>query len=564
MSIFNQSISCKINTDTIDQEILEGLKNYTYREFLINNFLQNNGNSSRTEGDDTYYIIINRNENSIKLGSCEEHVRNKYCISEAADLYLYIHKYQNPQFKIPILGMEVFILSTTFNGQTIVSPISIDVCINYNIPINYISSVDINEEEINKYNPFSDYYNDDSLDSLTIYKRKKDYNGQNLSLCQTNTNFTLYNSTSKIVTCNGYILKTNFTKNVELLDKFILPEMPTEQIHSETTNIDIDEDNDTNIDSNKGIDTDENSILYNTSGIINNISEFINILIKNQNETTGDAASIFTGLLKAITDGSLSNLVNQVVDEESSMKIPVNNDMYELSTLKKQSEELTYVDLGDCEEKLRIKHGLGDQKLLILKVDHNVTGFKIPIIEYVILSENGRINIDLNECKDININLLIPVKLNTSMLYLYNPDNEFYNDICTQHTSDGGTDMTLFDRQDQYNIQNMSVCESGCEFKNYDETTGKVKCECPIKTEQNFYGIDPDKLLNKFKNVKQIINIMIVKCVKLVFSSDGLKKNIGSYIIIGITTVSIILTILFYKVGLVSFKNFINEIINKK
>ena len=340
--------------------------------------------------------------------------------------------------------------------------------------------------------------------------------------------------------------------------------MPTEQIHSETTNIDIDEDNDTNIDSNKGIDTDENSILYNTSGIINNISEFINILIKNQNETTGDAASIFTGLLKAITDGSLSNLVNQVVDEESSMKIPVNNDMYELSTLKKQSEELTYVDLGDCEEKLRIKHGLGDQKLLILKVDHNVTGFKIPIIEYVILSENGRINIDLNECKDININLLIPVKLNTSMLYLYNPDNEFYNDICTQHTSDGGTDMTLFDRQDQYNIQNMSVCESGCEFKNYDETTGKVKCECPIKTEHNFYGIDPDKLLNKFKNVKQIINIMIVKCVKLVFSSDGLKKNIGSYIIIGITTVSIILTILFYKVGLVSFKNFINEIINKK
>ena len=48
------------------------------------------------------------------------------------------------------------------------------------------------------------------------------------------------------------------------------------------------------------------------------------------------------------------------------------------------------------------------------------------------------------------------------------------------------------------------------------------------------------------------------------FSSDGLKKNIGNYIIIGITTVSIILTILFYKVGLVSFKNFINEIINKK
>ena len=147
---------------------------------------------------------------------------------------------------------------------------------------------------------------------------------------------------------------------------------------------------------------------------------------------------------------------------------------------------------------------------------------------------------------------------------MHNPKNEFYSDVCTQHTSDEGTDMTLFDRKDQYNAQNMSLCESGCEFQNYNEETGKVKCECPIKTGTNFYGIDPNKLLDKFKNVKSIINIMIVKCAKLVFSSDGLKKNIGSYTILVITSVSILLTMLFYKIGFSKFKNFINKIFDKK
>ena len=67
-TIFNQSISCKVNTETIDDEILEGLKTFHYKEFLINNFLQNNSNSSRVEGNDVYYITNSSNDNSIKLG----------------------------------------------------------------------------------------------------------------------------------------------------------------------------------------------------------------------------------------------------------------------------------------------------------------------------------------------------------------------------------------------------------------------------------------------------------------------------------------------------------------
>ena len=264
-------------------------------------------------------------------------------------------------------------------------------------------------------------------------------------------------------------------------------------------------------------------------------------------------------------NGSLSNLIDQVVNNQKDFVMVSNGDSYHLSTIKMQfkQEELSAVDLGPCEDTLRQTFGLGDQELLIFKVDHEVPGFKIPIIEYVLLTQDGRINIDLNICKDIPVNYLIPVNISTDKLYLYDPNNDFYNDLCNQHTSESGTDMTLFDRKNDYNIQNMSLCESGCEYEGYNSTTKKTKCSCPIKTQRNFFDIDQDKLLNKFKNYKDMINIMIIKCYKLVFSSNGIKTNIGSYIVISIAVINSILIIVFYIKGFAQLKNTMIDILNK-
>ena len=264
-------------------------------------------------------------------------------------------------------------------------------------------------------------------------------------------------------------------------------------------------------------------------------------------------------------NGSLSDLIDQVVNNQKDFVMVSNGDSYHLSTIKMQfkQEELSAVDLGPCEDTLRQTFSLGDQELLIFKVDHEVPGFKIPIIEYVLLTQDGRININLDICKDIPVNYLIPVNISTDKLYLYDPNNEFYNDLCNQHTSESGTDMTLFDRKNDYNIQNMSLCESGCEYEGYNSTTKKTKCSCPIKTQRNFFDIDQDKLLNKFKNYKDIIYIMIIKCYKLVFSSNGIKTNIGSYIVISIAVINSILIIVFYIKGFAQLKNTMIDILNK-
>ena len=55
-----------------------------------------------------------------------------------------------------------------------------------------------------------------------------------------------------------------------------------------------------------------------------------------------------------------------------------------------------------------------------------------------------------------------------------------------------------------------------------------------------------------------------MKCYKIVFNKEGQKNNIGSYILLGIIFLIIILTIIFKIKGYNQLKDKINEIIKKK
>jgi hypothetical protein len=82
----------------------------------------------------------------------------------------------------------------------------------------------------------------------------------------------------------------------------------------------------------------------------------------------------------------------------------------------------------------------------------------------------------------------------------------------------------------------MSVCENICEYNKYDYDIKTVECECFVK--MNFFNkdilINTDKLLKDFKNIKNIININVIKCYKVLFTKEGLINNIGSYILLSI------------------------------
>ena len=128
------------------------------------------------------------------------------------------------------------------------------------------------------------------------------------------------------------------------------------------------------------------------------------------------------------------------------------------------------------------------------------------------------------------------------------------------------TDIILKDRRNEFIDNNLSLCENNCNYKGYDNNTKKVLCECFIKIKFPLISeivINRDRLLNNFKDIKNIININIMKCYYTLFTKIGLIKNIGNYIMSILIIFTIILAILFKLKGYNQIILLVNEIIKK-
>ena len=172
-----------------------------------------------------------------------------------------------------------------------------------------------------------------------------------------------------------------------------------------------------------------------------------------------------------------------------------------------------------------------NETLLILKIDYFEEGLLIPIIEYEVYNSNTKEKLDLIYCKDIKIDISIPVIINEEDEFKHNLSSDYYNNICFTYTTENGTDITLNNRKNEFINKNMSLCEENCEYNGYNSNYKKAQCKCQTKT--NFpllsdIKINRNKLLNNFLNFKSSLNINIMKCYYLVFSLEGIKYNIGN------------------------------------
>ena len=169
--------------------------------------------------------------------------------------------------------------------------------------------------------------------------------------------------------------------------------------------------------------------------------------------------------------------------------------------------------------------------------------------------------IELDICKDTTTTIQSPTKLEDEAILLYdnmqdqgynlfNSSDSFYNDICTRYTTQYGTDMIISDRKkilDKYN--KVPLCQVNCTFVSYNSTTNMTTCICPVKTTNITLEI-MDILFGKrdlFKDFYMTLsnsNFGVMRCYKLLFSKDGLIKNIGSYILLFFILICIILIII--------------------
>ena len=231
-----------------------------------------------------------------------------------------------------------------------------------------------------------------------------------------------------------------------------------------------------------------------------------------------------------------------------------------------ENKNKTVIDLKACEDKLKDEYNISkNSSLYILKIDVEQKGMKIPKIEYEVyypLFGDKLFKLNLSYCKDINIDVSIPTVINGS-IDKYNSKSDYYNNICSKTSSESNIDIPLSDRKNEFIDNNLTLCEDGCEFVDYDYEYKKVKCSCEIKISLPIIQdvtIDIERLKNSFTDIKNILNINIKKCYKTALKVENIKNNYFCFIIL----LFFICLFSFYLKYFDSLKKLINSIILAK
>ena len=273
-----------------------------------------------------------------------------------------------------------------------------------------------------------------------------------------------------------------------------------------------------------------------------NISENKNCYTTSQEEEDS-TPEIKEGIIKETINEFISNLNLTAIDEGKDEEVIKDNLKYVFTSTSNQKNNYDKnnisMDLGQCETDIKNAYNISlNDSLYILQLIKEEKGMKIPKVEYEIYyplnnDTNNLTKLNLTACEGSKIEISIAVEINDT-IDKYNPKSKYYNDICSKATSESNTDITLQDRKQEFVDKNMSLCEENCELIGYNSTNKKAKCSCDVKMElPENYEIKFNKkdFLKSFIDIKNIINISVMKCYEVILNIKDLTKNYGCIII---------------------------------
>ena len=113
-----------------------------------------------------------------------------------------------------------------------------------------------------------------------------------------------------------------------------------------------------------------------------------------------------------------------------------------------ENKNVSTINLGECEDKLKEIYNITkNDSLYLLKVDIKYDYIqKVEYEVYYPFSNNSFKTLNLSICKNIKIDITIPIEISKDEIDKYNKSSAIYNNICYISTSESGTDKTLKDR----------------------------------------------------------------------------------------------------------------------
>ena len=153
------------------------------------------------------------------------------------------------------------------------------------------------------------------------------------------------------------------------------------------------------------------------------------------------------------------------------------------------------------------------------------------------------------------------------IIELSDVSSSFYTDLCFHYKSPfDGKDIPLKDRLKLF-YPNVALCDQGCSIKGIDLTTNKSICECKLNEWLNNEIIEGNKFLaNSMAEIKTLLqktNIEVLRCYKDLFHLKYYLSNHGSFIIMALLIIQIILTVIYYTKYIYPMRSYLYNITQK-
>ena len=185
---------------------------------------------------------------------------------------------------------------------------------------------------------------------------------------------------------------------------------------------------------------------------------------------------------------------NIVMNESPGISINIYTSKINLDEAENKNENLTFIYLDECENKLREYYKLNpSQKICIISVDllTKWSNKTTNDFDYEIYLDNGTQIQDLSPCYNYPISISSPI-INLNLINyeyainfaeqgydIYNLSSEFYNEKCTAAYINGN-DIIIEDRRNDIYPYNASFCPNGCELEYVGINTKRLNCSCNI------------------------------------------------------------------------------------
>ena len=283
------------------------------------------------------------------------------------------------------------------------------------------------------------------------------------------------------------------------------------------------------------------------------LSKIISVLIPNYN---GENDAII----------GRNNTIFQITTEENEMKI--------LKGLSENNYNLTVIDLGDCEDKLRENYHIDKSiPLIILKAEKISTTISQKSLQYEVYNSQTLEQLNLSIC-DNKINIYYPIKMEQNEKDVYENlnkfgydyfdiNNKFYQDICSTYETKYGTDIILSDRINDIYNKNYS-CPSNCEYSSYSNSLGYLNCECSIENKNITIGEISNLVIKSFIFSFNTLNYKFIKCYKLVLNLNIFIKNLGNWFLFILFLAYLVFLILYIIKGINPLIKEVNNFLEKK